>query len=51
MTKAEEPTFREASTEATVVLTGVGPKANVDAVLGGGDRARKTVATHMREQR
>lgn len=43
--------LREASAEATVAATGVGPKANIDGVLGGGDGGRKTGATHMCKQR
>lgn len=46
-----KPTLREASTEATVVATGIGPKTNIDAVLGGGDGVRKTGATHTGKQR
>lgn len=49
--KQKKPTFREASTEAAVISTGVWPEANIDAVLGGGDRTRKTVATHVGKQR
>ena len=30
--------------------TGVGPKADIDGVLGGGDGWRKSSATHMGEQ-
>lgn len=34
-----------------MAATGVGPKANIDGVLGGGDGGRKTGATHMDKQR